>query len=298
MGLSDAAQTTIIRATRCPKEELSLFGGETSAEAVRTIGGVVIFRKYGDKDDLEKKQAIQQEIDIMRNLSHPNIVSLFEGPVPEDIEAPVLALEFLDGMSLDKFSTDKVSTLPPLLVHRLLRTVPSVLVYMLEQEIEHNDIRIENIVLCTQGFKLIDFGLARRGADRYVWRDGVSRYAPPELQKRSEALVYGARDVMAFGIIIFWALRWMNTPMGESWIVSQAIDPGPEHDDMATWLAHVRSSSIELPSSLNQLTGLFEEKPELRMTAVTLDQIAQKVEKACIPAAIEMGELVRANYEW
>ncbi|KAG8628473.1 hypothetical protein KVT40_004346 [Elsinoe batatas] len=295
-GISQDLQGAILRATRVPKLGVPELDGVTVAEAVRRTGGAIMFRKYGRTNKI--RRSVRNEVEILRDLNHPNIVACFAGPKQDDpdpdTKGPVLEIECLNGVSLERLSEGSISIMPAKLVLILLRSISSVLVYLVEQEVEHNDIRIENIVVSPSGIKLIDFGTATKADARKVWRDGTSRYIALEVQDSREDVVYGARDVMAFGVVLFWAIRWIFAPTGDSFKVKKAIDPGKHRERMKKWCRKLERRSASLPSMLGELVRVYEEYPERRMLPHELGIAAAAVDELSIEWAFEAAPLVRA----
>ncbi|RKO88960.1 kinase-like domain-containing protein [Blyttiomyces helicus] len=143
-----------------------------------------------------------QELDILKSVSHPNIVSLLDS-----FDTPAyhcLVLEYVPGGEL----FDLISS-PTALAEDAARRIFGELVdavgYLHEKRICHRDLKMENILLtATRSIKLTDFGLARRfdPSIPLVARCGSEEYAAPEV---IQAQPYDGRktDIWALGIILF-----------------------------------------------------------------------------------------------
>ena len=78
---------------------------------------------------------------------------------------------------------------------------------MHEQGIIHRDLKLENIMVCKNGYiKLIDFGLARRisESDVATTKAGTDEYMAPEMLASNHRRRYDKRiDWWAVGILLF-----------------------------------------------------------------------------------------------
>ncbi|KXJ28059.1 Death-associated protein kinase 3 [Exaiptasia diaphana] len=113
-------------------------------------------------DDNEEKETAQ-EFDIHRNLSHPNIVSLYSGYIVQ--KYIVLILELLDKTNaLTYLASKRKATEED--VANVIKNVLNALDYLHNKNVIHLDIRPANIMISQQQVKLIDFGSARRLHDK------------------------------------------------------------------------------------------------------------------------------------
>ena len=157
----------------------------------------------------------RREAEISAQLNHPNLVTIFDVGVEEDI-GPFLAMEYVEGKSLGKHIKEK--DLDPENAVRVLIQAMRALRAAHRRAIVHRDVKPENILLSEEGrAKLMDFGIARsmghmsltpehpleppplddRGQDGYaqtlalrltVTGDflGSPAYAPPEVLRGGE----------------------------------------------------------------------------------------------------------------
>lgn len=101
----------------------------------------------------------KREAEISAQLNHPNLVTIFDVGVEEDL-GPFLAMEYVEGKSLGRHIKDKdldVETSVRVLIQamRALRAAH-------RRAIVHRDVKPENILLSEEGrAKLMDFGIAR-----------------------------------------------------------------------------------------------------------------------------------------
>lgn len=141
---------------------------------------------------------------ILQQLHHPNITRLYE--LGEERGVPFLAMELVDGVSLDRCQGSGGSrALPPAVVARVTDQVASALDYAHRRKVIHRDLKPANILITRdlQRAVLSDFGLARALADPHITLPGVKlgtpRYMPPELMRDGGAATW-LSDIYALGV--------------------------------------------------------------------------------------------------
>jgi serine/threonine protein kinase len=139
-------------------------------------------------------------------LQHPNIVTVHE--LGEWQGAPFIAMEFLQGRSLEDMLKQEEATTP---LQKRLDIVAQVcrgLDYAPARGIVHRDIKPANVMVTTDGVaKVVDFGIARL-ADQKLTNTGhvlgtVSYMSPEQLQGKA---LDGRSDIFAVGVMLFEAL--------------------------------------------------------------------------------------------
>ena len=145
-----------------------------------------------------------KEAKAIGRLSHPAIVTVYD--VGEDKGTVYLAMEFLEGTSLDKIIDGKKFSLKEIVNVGI--QVAEALDYAHDQGVVHRDIKPANIILTPAGrIKITDFGLARID-DPLATRQtqageilGTPSYMAPE-QVMSQP-VDGRSDLYSFGVILY-----------------------------------------------------------------------------------------------
>jgi len=109
------------------------------------------------------RTTLDNEIELLKSLSHSNIVQLYE--TLEDSSTIYLVLELIKGSDLFDIST-YLGTLRPATVATLLTPLLSALSYLHSRGIVHHDIKPENIIIdyLQNSLKLTDFGSAKFSA--------------------------------------------------------------------------------------------------------------------------------------
>ncbi|HUG17791.1 MAG TPA: protein kinase [Planctomycetaceae bacterium] len=155
----------------------------------------------------------QIEAESLATLQHANIVQIHE--VGETDEGPFLALEYVEGESLEQALRKRVMPLEEAvsLVEDLAKAIHAAH----QRGIVHRDLKPGNILLSQDGTpKITDFGLAKRlTEDSNVTQPGLvvgtPSYMAPE-QSRGESRAVGpSSDIYALGAIL-WKLMTGEPP--------------------------------------------------------------------------------------
>ena len=147
----------------------------------------------------------QEEAQIMANLQHPNIVTVYA----HDPALDCIVMEFLDGASLSTLlekGIDRVNAI------RIALAVAEALAAVHKRGLVHRDIKPENVMLAlnlgggggrlVDWLKLIDFGLALKTGKLPQVLLGTPEFCGPE-QFLIEEAAHPANDVYALGVTIF-----------------------------------------------------------------------------------------------
>jgi serine/threonine protein kinase len=114
---------------------------------------------YADYPDL--LQRFYREAKATANLTHPNIVTVYE--LGEHEGSPYMAMQYLEGASLETLIRSHQQT-PLLQKIDIIIQACHGLAYAHQQGLVHRDIKPGNImVLKDGGVKIVDFGIARIG---------------------------------------------------------------------------------------------------------------------------------------
>ena len=150
-----------------------------------------------------------REVRIAANLSHPNIVPLYDAGQADGHAYYVMPL--VSGGSLRR-KLEAGGPPPPEASHRILQEVASALAFAHAQGVVHRDIKPDNVLLADDGRAMVaDFGIAKAlsastpGLPETVHTVtgiaiGTPAYMAPE-QVLGDANVGAGADVYAFGIL-------------------------------------------------------------------------------------------------
>jgi len=157
--------------------------------------------------------ALDNEIDLLKNLSHANIVQLYE--TLEDSTTIYLIMELINGSDLFDIS-DMLGTLRPASVAALLTPLLSALSYLHSRGIAHHDIKPENLIIdySHNTLKLTDFGsakLCKKALEGSV--GGTLNYMAPEIlmnMRGAHNIPDKAADVWSIGILTYLLLSGIH----------------------------------------------------------------------------------------
>jgi calcium-dependent protein kinase len=148
------------------------------------------------------KTRLNYEIDILKNLDHPNILRLYE--VFEDKKYIYLVTEFCQGGELfdeiiarGKFNERDAAV--------IIKQLLSAISYCHSKKVSHRDLKPENILIDnkeTLQIKLIDFGTSQRFEDEENMELvlGTAYYIAPEVLKGH----YDEKcDIWSIGVILY-----------------------------------------------------------------------------------------------
>lgn len=151
--------------------------------------------------------AMQNEIDIMREVDHPNIVKMTN--VYEDKGHYCLVMELMTGGELFDHIIEQ-ETFNEALAQKIMAPVFDAVIYCHERDIIHRDIKPENLLLSGKNLddsiiKISDFGLARYinpTADEMATTTcGTPGYVAPEILKKQP---YDHRcDYWSLAVVLF-----------------------------------------------------------------------------------------------
>jgi serine/threonine-protein kinase len=209
----------------------------------------------------------RREAEISAQLNHPNLVTVFDVGVEEDL-GPFLAMEYVEGKSLGKHIKER--SLDQEAAARVLIQAMRALRAAHRRAIVHRDVKPENILLSEEGrAKLMDFGIARtmghmsldpgHALDAPLLEDGVQAgyaqtlalrltvtgdflgspaYAPPEVLKGGEGTP--ASDRYSFAATAFELLT------------NQLPHPG---GGLTEIIIHILQEPVSLPADLQPRLG-------------------------------------------
>lgn len=157
--------------------------------------------------DEEARQRFRQEARTVGQLSHPNIVHLYDFGFHEG--APYLVMEYLEGESLDRWLLHS----PPLdRKLAVLLDLCRATAHAHARGVLHRDIKPSNLQVLGDGSaKLLDFGIARAksvGLTATGTILGTPQFMAPEVLRDAGYAVRS--DVYAVGLVVYEALAGVN----------------------------------------------------------------------------------------
>jgi serine/threonine-protein kinase len=200
-----------------------------------------VMRSGLDQDSVLRRRFVEER-QILATLDHPGIARLLEGGVTADGH-PWFAMEYVDGISLDRYATANALTIPAKLA--LFLQVADAVAFAHRNLIVHRDLKPSNILVTADGtVKLLDFGIAKLLAPSVAGEPPITRtgYQPftPEYASPEQVLgepVTTAADVYALGIVLYELLT------GERPLHLARTNP-------ADWTRIVRETEPKPPSAM------------------------------------------------
>ncbi len=153
--------------------------------------------------DPDNRKRFEVEAQAAAQLAHPNIVTIHD--VGEDRGILYIVMEVLPGADLESLLRSG-ETLPLAEQLDIVAQVCRGLAFAHERGIVHRDIKPANVRVLDDGTaKIMDFGIARLGADHHITKTGMMvgtvHYMSPE-QVRGRPLD-GRTDVFSAGVILY-----------------------------------------------------------------------------------------------
>ncbi|XP_026761817.2 ovarian-specific serine/threonine-protein kinase Lok [Galleria mellonella] len=164
----------------------------------------------GQLNNLNDPKKIMNEINIMKSLKHPCVISTEE--VIDTCDAVYIVLELMQGGELFDRITSQTH-LSEKLTRFLFRQMVLAVKYLHSQGITHRDLKPENVLLESKDdrtlVKITDFGLSKFvGEDSFMKTVcGTLLYLAPEVLGANGQKYYGPEvDVWSLGVIFFVCL--------------------------------------------------------------------------------------------
>jgi serine/threonine-protein kinase len=146
-------------------------------------------------------QRFLQEVELMRRVSHPNVVRTFDVGIIDGL--PYYTMEYIAGKNL--YEVEREFYLDTDNLTDLIVQVCNGLHAIHILQIVHRDLKPENIMLTAESnAKIADFGIAKRGTSRLTDAGSVvgsPNYMAPEVWQSSAATCQ--TDLYSLGVIIY-----------------------------------------------------------------------------------------------
>ena len=214
--IGDGAQGRVYKARLArPASDLSTPSSDFVALKVVRITG----------EDEKLRLKFQEQADILRRLTHTNIVAYrdcFAWHAGEWDESQCLVMELLEGESLHDRLKKSTTGLPWPQVEEIFEQCLAGLIHARERGITHRDLKPSNIFLTTTGqAKLIDFDIARRddsGQMSTAGFKGTFDYMAPDFITLPGFHGDEVSDIFSLGVCFYQALTGVLPfdPLGDS----------------------------------------------------------------------------------
>lgn len=249
------------------------------------------------------KESLVNEIEVMKDLVHENIMNLNE--IHESKNSIYLVLELLEGGELFNYIADK-GGLSAKDYYRVIKCILKALTYMATKGIMHRDLKPENMILKNKVdklengvLKLVDFGLATKfDIPEYLFkRCGTPGFVAPEVinAPSNENIHYDPKcDVFSAGIIFYILIIGSSPFDGKSFqeILTQ-------NKQCKIDFNHPKLKRI--PQCLDLLKKMLETDPKKRYTAAECLKhpfFADQATFTELPDTIEKGDYSKFNADY
>ncbi|XP_017328189.1 myosin light chain kinase 3 isoform X4 [Ictalurus punctatus] len=185
-------------------------------KCIENSSGLTLAAKIIKTRNLKEKEVVKNEIQVMNQLDHANLIQLYAAY--ESKNDIILVLEFVDGGELFDRIIDENYTLTELDTVMFVRQICEGLRHIHKMYIIHLDLKPENI-LCvsrlTNKIKIIDFGLARKYNPREKLRVnfGTPEFLAPEVINYD--FVSFNTDMWSLGVITYMLLSGLSPFLGD-----------------------------------------------------------------------------------
>ncbi|MDX2481177.1 MAG: serine/threonine-protein kinase [Desulfuromusa sp.] len=223
------------------------------------------------------KERFFREAEAAGNLSHPNIVTIYD--VGEETDLAFFAMEFLEGKDLSSFCRPK-KRLAVLQVIKIILQTASALDYAHRQGVIHRDIKPANIVFLPEGqIKVTDFGIARIMTSSRTETGiilGTPSYMSPEQVAGKK--VDGRSDLFSLGVVMYELLSGEKPFQGESMAALMYNIANASYRPLAEICPKLPSPCYTIVDKLLQktLTRRFKSAAILRQELLTLQKMVEK----------------------
>jgi len=184
------------------KSEMSIiYRGERLSDGLRVA--VKFPRRKGEFYDELIVNRLRNEIEVLKNLDHENIVKYID----EGMKSVFLVMKYIEGVPLTK-----VGRMEPKKALRVFRQVMSAVAYLHERGYVHGDIKSGNILLEREDRPvLIDFGTAEHiSYEQSMTRNPRPRTPDWIAPEENEGILTPETDIYHLGELLFYMLTGEN----------------------------------------------------------------------------------------
>ena len=261
--------------TTSPLEELSSSFTYIETIASGSFGTVVRARNRNKKTTQEvavkiinktrfkiDSSKIKQEIMILKQLNHPNIVKFLD--YIETTNTIFIIMEYISKTTLKTFLTNNKNSINEETASTIMKHLLHAIQYIHSKNICHRDIKPENIMFVNESdlssLKLIDFGLSAQHKEYFLLPEfcGTLIYMSPE-QINNKNYTQGV-DIWSAGVILYQLINKGEHPFYQ------------ENDSKSKYISKIKQSKFKHIKQCSQMAlhlvkVMLEPSPHIRITA-------------------------------
>ena len=179
------------------------FGKVFLGEEVLTHNLVAIKKTDVKHFSTEEMYNLSREGRLISNLSHPNIIKIYNFYTYENYLYNVM--EYAKGGELTQLINSK-DEIPETKIKDIFKQIYSAVKYLHNKNIIHRDLKTNNIVFLDEEkthVAIIDFGISSTSCGGDVLKAGTLKYLPPEILTGDTFKNSNKIDMWALGIILY-----------------------------------------------------------------------------------------------
>ena len=257
------------------------FGKVYKAKEIKTEK-IVAVKQISINNSKIKYEYILKEINVLSNLSHPNIVKYYKHY--EENDKIYIIMEYLEGGTLKQYINEEKNKINEDICRIIIKQILEALSYLhYTCDICHRDIKPENIMFKynndPNSVKLIDFGLSSDSFEKKNYLDncGTLIYMAPE--QISNKTYSKSVDIWSVGIILYMLLNNGKNPFynkGESRekIIEKITSKKVEFDDKNYPISEIGKHFINKLLMKNS-SSRYTARPALKHPWITMKKFEE-----------------------
>ncbi|CAK71071.1 unnamed protein product (macronuclear) [Paramecium tetraurelia] len=222
--------------------------------------------KEAIQNSVEKMNGIFDELNILKQLNHPNLPRFEEFYVGDGTY--YIVLEYCRGQSLNSYIKELKHQLNVRIIQNILWELLQGVAYLHSLNIIHRDIKPENIILNIQekkiDLKIVDFGLSvKLEPNKELKKCGTPGYVAPEIINLKNGKYGLESDIFSVGCVFYKLLLRKDLFYGET--QNEILSANRR------CLCNIQNLSlIHIPiTAQNLLSEMLQEDPRLRIKATS-----------------------------
>ncbi|CAD8049624.1 unnamed protein product [Paramecium sonneborni] len=216
------------------------------------------------QNSVDKMNGIFDELNILKQLNHPNLLRFEEFYVGDGTF--YIVLEYCKGQSLNSYIKELKHQLNVRIIQNILWEILQGVAYLHSLNIMHRDIKPENIILNIYekkiDLKIVDFGLSvKLQSNKELKKCGTPGYVAPEIINLKNGKYGLESDIFSVGCVFYKLLLRKDLFQGETQNETLSANRRCQFNLQNLSLIHI---SI---TAQNLLSEMLQEDPRLRINA-------------------------------